>query len=297
MAEQKGRGSIIYETLIVLLTAALIGSIVYPKKLWEKMERDTQECRLRMSAIFDGELQFQRFRTVFTDSLPELVSFLKSDSAYLATIDSVIIRPLRRAVADLDTIVMREQAYIEAIGVDTTQAYRDSLADTELDILADYRFIRADVEDLLDVMKAYPMLPREDLKKLWVHMGTEDFVTQFGIAQNQLRLGHADLALQAAKRVVEAIQGIEPQVEKLILAINSTGPLLDQLYTCPAVGKTYRVVLEDTSAFHFVNIYCPVDSADIEATKRDFLRYRIGGYRLENHGRIYRGVKSWETES
>jgi hypothetical protein len=297
MAERRARGSIIYETLIVLLTAALIGSIVYPKKLWDQMKRETDECRARMSSIFDGELQYQKFRATYTDSLPELVTFLKSDSAYWATIDSVIVRPLRQAVADLDTIVMRQRAFVEAIKLDTTQAYRDSLADTELEILSDYRFIRADIEDLLDVLKAYPMMPREQLRRLWVQMGTEDYITQFNIAQNMLRLGEIDASLIAAERVANAIGEIEPGVEAVIDMIYNTGPLLDQIYTCPAIGDTYKLVLEDTTVFKYINIYCPVDSVDIEAVKRDFLRYRIGGYRLENHGKIERGVKSWETQS
>ncbi len=58
--------------------------------------------------------------------------------------------------------------------------------------------------------------------------------------------------------------------------------------------RPYRLVHVDTSAIKYLNIYCPIDSNDIQVLKGNFLKSRIGGLDLENHGHIENGEKSWE---
>ncbi|MFQ5751594.1 MAG: hypothetical protein ACE5HI_06305 [bacterium] len=44
-----------------------------------------------------------------------------------------------------------------------------------------------------------------------------------------------------------------------------------------------------------MNVYCPIDSSDIQEVENNFLKSKIGGLKLENHGRIENGEKSWES--
>jgi len=57
MSDQRPKGSLIYEILIVVFGALLIVSIIYPKRLGDKEEVRTELCRFRMSEIFNAELQ------------------------------------------------------------------------------------------------------------------------------------------------------------------------------------------------------------------------------------------------
>jgi len=90
----KPRGSIIYEILIVLLTLGLIGSIVYPKKVWEKEERERDICRQRMLDIQNAELLYFSKNNSYSENLREVIEFLKSDTSLAATIDTLILSPL-----------------------------------------------------------------------------------------------------------------------------------------------------------------------------------------------------------
>ena len=62
---------------------------------------------------------------------------------------------------------------------------------------------------------------------------------------------------------------------------------------CPTFNEAYEITVDDTSVIKRVNIYCPLDSLEIENSKRDFVRYYLGHLRLENHGNIEAGEKSW----
>lgn len=90
----KPKGSILYEILIVLLTLGLIGSIVYPKKIWEKEEREREICRQRMLDIQNAELLYFSKNNAYSTDLREVIEFLKSDTSLATTIDTLILSPL-----------------------------------------------------------------------------------------------------------------------------------------------------------------------------------------------------------
>jgi hypothetical protein len=69
---------------------------------------------------------------------------------------------------------------------------------------------------------------------------------------------------------------------------------LENMIVCPTVKREYIVTVIDTSVIKFVNIACPMDSTDVVASKKDFVKYYFGHMRLGNHGKIAEtGEKSW----
>jgi len=100
MADERSKGSLVYEILIVILAALLIVSIMYPKRLSDKEKAKTELCRSRMSEIFNAELQYLKYNRIFNDTLSQVVNFLRTDSSYATYIDSVI-------AGGLDSIMTR----------------------------------------------------------------------------------------------------------------------------------------------------------------------------------------------
>ncbi len=79
MADVKAKGSILYQLLIVVLIAGLVGTILYPKKLWKEEERNTNLCRQRMDHLLRAELLYISAFNNYTDSIPKLVDFVVGD--------------------------------------------------------------------------------------------------------------------------------------------------------------------------------------------------------------------------
>lgn len=94
MAQQKRRGSIVYEILIVLLILGLIATILYPKSVWERAEKERDICRQRMLDIQKAELKYFDTHTAYTDSLPQLIETLKSDTSLAVVLDTLLVSPL-----------------------------------------------------------------------------------------------------------------------------------------------------------------------------------------------------------
>lgn len=94
MARAKRKGSIVYEILIVLLIVGLIATILYPKVVWERGEKERDICRQRMIDIQNAELKYFEKYTAYTDSLPKLIETLKSDTSLATTLDTLLVSPL-----------------------------------------------------------------------------------------------------------------------------------------------------------------------------------------------------------
>jgi len=78
--EATPRGSIIYKILIVLLSVALIYTIIFPRQLWEEEEERTQICRNNMQHILYAEYIYLSEHNAFNDTLSKVVEFIKSDT-------------------------------------------------------------------------------------------------------------------------------------------------------------------------------------------------------------------------
>jgi ABC-type multidrug transport system fused ATPase/permease subunit len=72
--------------------------------------------------------------------------------------------------------------------------------------------------------------------------------------------------------------------------------VLDELFLCPTVLDSYKIVVLDTSVIKELYIYCPIDSLDSLRVAKDFLLNKIGGLRISNHGAIENGDRSWSEE-
>jgi hypothetical protein len=90
MARQKMKGSLVYEILIVVLAALLVGSIMYPKSVWERIDRETTICRDQMHRVFDAELLYLQGSGTnnYDSSLVKVFQFVRSDSVWEA--DSIL---------------------------------------------------------------------------------------------------------------------------------------------------------------------------------------------------------------
>ncbi len=69
---------------------------------------------------------------------------------------------------------------------------------------------------------------------------------------------------------------------------------LDQLYTCPSTdGKKYIVTVDNDTIPKLISVYCPLDSTDQERIENDFKLSFLGGLKVENHGALENGEKTW----
>jgi hypothetical protein len=295
MAQEKAKGSIFYELLIVILAAVLIASIIYPKKVTEKAERDTKICREKMSDILNAELQYQKYNDVYTDTLSKVIEFLKTSPEYAAYIDTVMKRGLDSVLTKLNEFKMQEETILANIPAALDSTMIDSLSNMQEQIKMDSRQLAGFVEYLHDRMKNLPNTPTKELKSAFVIVDSKQFTLDMDIVRNSIQTGDLKAAQKTANDVIDKINFI---IEKFELVINKLpeykSDSLDSLYNCPTVNKPYRLVYVDTSAIKYLNIYCPIDSTDIEAYKSNFLMSTIGGVELKNHGYIEKGEKSWE---
>ena len=109
MADDRPKGSIIYKILIVILTAALVGTILYPKHLWEQEKRNTLQCRANMVSIMYAEYTFHDTTDSFTASLDTLSSVLLNDTTKkllrrYARTDTALAEQIVRALSKTDTL-------------------------------------------------------------------------------------------------------------------------------------------------------------------------------------------------
>ncbi|MDZ7373013.1 MAG: hypothetical protein ONB23_03490 [candidate division KSB1 bacterium] len=117
MAEEKPKGSILYEVLIVILAGALVGTILYPKHLWEKEDRNRKACRENLVSLTYAEFVYLKERGKYTDNLDSLEAliagdptkqrlreFIKMDSSLAEQTIRMLIRRDTLAAAIEDTV-------------------------------------------------------------------------------------------------------------------------------------------------------------------------------------------------
>jgi hypothetical protein len=296
MAEEKAKGSIIYELLIVILAAVLVASIIYPKKLKEREEENIKICRDRMTDILNAELQYQKYNDVYSDSLPKVIEFLRTSPEYSAYVDSVIRKGIDSVIVRLNEIKALEEVILADIPAAVDTIMIDSLTNMQLKIKMDSRQLAGFVEFIHDRMKNLPNTPIKTLKDAFLTVDSKQFTLEMDIVRNLIENGDLDGAEQAALDLQEKLDSVIEEFRLVLLQLEDfTGAGLDSLYNCPTVQKPHRLVNVDTTTIKYINIYCPIDSTDIQRVESNFLKSRIGGFRLTNHGYIEKGEKSWET--
>jgi hypothetical protein len=131
MAKASPKGSIIYKIIIVLLAAALIATILYPKSLWKKETQNTKACHERMEHILSAELQYMMHFNTYNDTLSRVVNFIKEDTtgarllSYLKY-DSVLTLQVINALRlddSLNTVIDSMRAYCAYTAIDTVEEF------------------------------------------------------------------------------------------------------------------------------------------------------------------------------
>ncbi len=295
MSAVKAKGSIILKILIVILTGALVATILYPKKIWDGEQRNTDTCRTNMDRLFKAEMIFLQQHNNYCNSLDQLISFIKSDST--------------------------QKNIREYFKIDT--AFAETMTDhlIKVDPEADFvvRNLRADtlMHSIIEAVSYDSNLARVILNRLERTQLSDVVKAKRGSANNDV------LILKEIDKEFAGIRIYEPikDDDSLSLVFNrimpevSVGTLLDTLYvlngnwaekidsavsytltnlkSCPTINREYLIAVIDTSVIKYINIKCPIDSQDIEAIKTDFVKYRLGHLRIKNHGEIETGEKSW----
>ncbi len=296
MADQRPKGSLIYEILIVVLGALLVMSIMYPKRLSDKEESKTELCRFRMSEIFNAELQYLKYNRMFNDTLSQVVSFLRTDSSYATYVDSVIAGGLDSIMTRLDELRAEEEFILAGIPSAMDSVMIDSLSDLQIGLKSRSRGLAGYVEFVHDRMKNLPNTPIDKMKEVYGIVDSKQFTLDMDIVKNAVESGRLEDAQKAAKDVIERINSVKAGFQSVLNHLpEHNGSGLDSLFNCPTVNKPYTLVHTDTSVIKYLDVFCPIDSTDIEIVESSFMKSTIGGLDLANHGKIEKGEQSWEA--
>jgi hypothetical protein len=295
--DNRGRGSILYEVLIVLLAVGLIVSIIYPKKLSEAEMANTKLCRYRMGNIFSAELQYQRFNSVYTDTLSRVIDFIRTNEGYAHYIDSVIVGGIDSIVTKLNGYKTQQDVIASNFSSELDTTMLDSLSIMQQNIKLDSRRLASFVEFIHDRMKNLPNMPMEELKNAFVIVDSKKFTLDMDIVKNLIDSGKLREAAVANQGVINTMDGVIAQFEVVRAKVGEyKDARLDSLTMCPTAHRAYTLVHVDTSTIKYLNVYCPIDSSDIEAIAGSFLKSSIGGLEIVNHGKIESGENSWEVK-
>jgi len=294
MAKPKAKGSIVLKALILILGIALIATILYPKRIWEKEEANIKKCRTNMDRIFKAEMIYLKYHNNYTDNLDSLISSFKEDTT-------------KEYIRDY---FVADTAFAETMKNFLTK--NDSSADLVIRNLFADTLMFAVIEAIdYDSNLAHVVLNRLE-------------ATLGGVVKARRETGDKDVAiLKEINSLYSGIEIYEPikDDDSLKLVFNrmipevSIGSLLDTLYSlnkewarkidsavfftlddlrfCPTVNRDYIITVIDTSVIKYANIECPLDSTDVDAAKANFIEYHLGHRRIENHGKIETGEKSW----
>ncbi len=108
MAE-KVKGNIFYEIIILILVVILLGSILYPSRIWNKENENEVVCRNRMETIQLMELQYITRTGLYTDSLAALKGSMMEDEAASEALDTTIIWEKMVPKEDLKKLVFSKR--------------------------------------------------------------------------------------------------------------------------------------------------------------------------------------------
>ncbi|MDZ7344558.1 MAG: hypothetical protein ONA90_08580 [candidate division KSB1 bacterium] len=304
--DRYGKGSILYKILIVLLTAALVVSIIYPKTLWEREAKNQELCRNRMSNLYNAELQYQSTNARFSGEATELLSFIKADSRYAKRLDSLVVQPIKVAIQKLDSvrqIQMRADTLIASLiskGSSTNRldsAVVDSIDRLEDQVIWDSRAVRRLLEAVRERMLTFPNLPISTLDRGLEIIERKEYFFAMEIVKRMVsEVFDLQQARVSSKDALANIASITRHLNATLEDIAQVPMTLDSLYFCPTFHDSIKIALVDSGVFRFANIYCPIDSADIRLAEKDFIKARIGALKIANHGRIEKNEKSWEQK-
>jgi len=263
MARQKMKGSLVYEILIVILTILLVGSILYPKSVWDKIERDTMLCHDRMMRWADAELLYMQGsdEANYDSSLVKVLNFVRNDSIW---------------ITDSTLATLRDSFYTNIVR-DYLRDYHDMATKPAVD--SAYALVEGGYDSL-----------RVRLRKI------QDQIQSITKAKTktdsmQVLLTKLTGEQDSLARVIAEKDSVRQATLKSIL-----DTMFAMMYTCPTVHDTYNVEIVDTSAIKVVKIRCPITPAQADSINSQFWFHVIGGGKVENHGYVENGEPSWQQK-
>ncbi len=295
MTTEKAKGSILLKILIVILAVALVATILYPKKIWDREQRNTELCRTNMDRIFKAEMIFLQQHNNYCNRLDQLISFITNDST------KQNIREYFKADTALAEIITDHLMQIDPAA---DLVVRNLQADTLMNSIIEAVNYDSNLSHV--ILNRLERTPLSEVVKTKRATGNNDVAI----------LKEMDKEFSGIK-IYEPIKDDDSLslVFNRIMPVIPVGALLDTFYVlnrnwatkidsavtytlvslknCPTINRAYQLSVIDTSAIKYINIKCPIDSIDIEATKNDFIKYRLGHLRITNHGRNETGEKSW----
>jgi len=300
MSDRYGKGSIIFKLLIVILLAALGGSIYYPKTLWEEEAKNVERSRQNMESVYNANLLYQRATGEFTDSLDLLINFVRDDSAYHAFVDSALTKALAHFVQSFDSMGQEQRQFDELIdSIDPADSLQvDSLARRISNVTREARFWRDKLEVLREEMKLHPSAPLTIFDTGLEIVERKDFYHEYKRIQNMVEQGQKKEAHEANGRLVENYSKISASLMECQSLMPDIFSNAEKMTKCPTTQKEYilKVALIDSGlSIVEVIVESPIDSTDITGVDNDFLLSTIGALTIENHGKIKGGEKSWEN--
>ena len=261
--EVKSKGSIIYKLLIVVLVAALIATILYPKKLWKTEDQNVEICRDNMEHILYVEYAYLSAYNAFTDTLENAVNFIKNDTT------GTVLRRFISTDSLLSTKIIKAMEKLK-YGVKI-----DSICDST-------RLVPKGKEVGLVLLDATN--PADSAISTGAIISFEGFIARL---KQHTRYNGID-TVEAF--ILDSLRFFPALSEK----IDSMGIYtLGHLGVCPTSLQDYQIQVIDTSAIKELNVFCPVDSLDSLHVSQDFKLSKIGGLRISNHGAVVGGEKSW----
>jgi len=87
---ERPKGNLLYEILIVVLVFVLIGTILYPRKVWKNEEEMENVCHTRMETLQHLEVQYLFNQNVYSDSISEVLENVRADEQALMSLDSLV---------------------------------------------------------------------------------------------------------------------------------------------------------------------------------------------------------------
>ena len=205
MAQEKARGKIIYELLIVILAVLLIGSILYPKKVKDQEERYTELGRARMDQVHKAELQYLRYNNTYNDTLERVLDFIKTSPEYAAYVDTMVIAQIDTIVAHLSEFRRTEELILSNIDMATDTTMIDSLGQLQQGLKVRARILAGRVEFIHDLMKNLPNMPLSALTDAFLVVNTKEFTLNMDILKNSIESGRLEDARAGANGQIQVI--------------------------------------------------------------------------------------------
>jgi hypothetical protein len=226
--------------------------------------------------------------------------FIRTDARYLQRVDSLVVEPLRSAKDMLDSLRQMQVFAVTLIGTliaaSLDSAIIDSIDRLEDQVIEGSRRLRQIVETVRERMATLPNMPAATLDGGVNLIARKEYFFKMEVVKRMLTaIGNLQLARVSAKEALTNFDLLFSCLDETLAKLKTAPATLDSPYFCPTVQDTFVIALVDSGAFQFANIYCPIDSSDLQRAQADFFKSRVGALKIANHGRIEHGAKSWAS--